>query len=571
MTDRPKQRNLKLELTWVGKDHRPRLEPRILLPDEERSYTADARVDDNDQFDNMLIFGDNLLALKALATDNKVKGQVKCIFIDPPYNTGSAFEHYDDGMEHSLWLGMMRERLELLRDLLTEDGSIWISIDDNEAHYLKVLCDEIFGRQNFVADVIWEKSDSPRMDARTFSVRHDHVLVFSRNIESLYLGRIQTEIQDHYNKVDEQGRRYYTKPLRAMGGQGDTRLARPTLYFGITAPDGEIVYPKKQDGVDGAWRWKREKIEAEIDRIEWVQGRTGWVPYYRIYAEDDSSRPPETIWAHEDTGSNRTSKAEVKVFNPKDPFSTPKPERLLQRVIQLATQPGDLVLDSFAGSGTTGAVAHKMGRRWIMVELGEHAHTHIIPRMQKVIDGTDRGGISDAVGWKGGGGFRYYRLAPSLIKYDSRQHPIINPEYNAEMLAEACCKLEGFTYDPSQAVWWQHGRSSERDFLFVTTRYMSHSDLLDLSEEVGPERSLLVLAKAYDRNGDVFDNLTVKKIPDAVLGLCEWDHDDYSLKVANLPKAKPEPEPVSTATGARTPRKGKVAAVPGLFDMGGEA
>ena len=478
MTDR----NLKLELTWVGKDHRPRLEPRILLEEKERTYTATARVSDNDQFENMLIFGDNLLALKALATDEKVKGQVKCIFIDPPYNTGSAFEHYDDGMEHSLWLSMMRERLELLRELLSEDGSLWISIDDNESHYLKVLCDEIFGRKNFVSDVIWEKSDSPRMDAKAFSSRHDHVLVFARNIDKLYLDRIQTDIQKHYNRVDQEGRRYYTKPLRAMGGQGDTRASRPTLYFGLTAPDGSIVYPKKQDDVDGAWRWRKEKIEAEAERIDWVQGRSGWTPYYRIYAEADSSRPPETIWTHIDTGSNRTSKAEVKVFNPEDPFSTPKPELLLQRIIHLATQPGDLVLDSFAGSGTTGAVAQKMGRRWIMVELGEHANTHIIPRMQKVIDGSDQGGISQAVEWKGGGGFRYYRLAPSLIKYDVRGNPVINPEYNAEMLAEACCKIEGFSYDPSQAVWWQHGRSSERDFLFVTTRYMGYAELQDLSE-----------------------------------------------------------------------------------------
>ena len=233
-------------------NYRPRLEPRILLEEVDKNYTASIPISEDDQFENMLIKGDNLLALKALATDEKVKGQVKCIFIDPPYNMGNAFEHYDDGMEHSLWLSMMRERLELLRELLSEDGSMWISIDDNEAHYLKVLCDEIFGRKNFVSDVICEKSDSPRMDAKTFSSRHDHVLVFARNIDRLYIDRMQADIQEHYNRVDQESRRCYTKPLRATGGQGGKRASRPTLYFGLTAPDRSIVYSKKQDDMDGA-------------------------------------------------------------------------------------------------------------------------------------------------------------------------------------------------------------------------------------------------------------------------------------------------------------------------------
>jgi len=250
---------------------------------------------------------------------------------------------------------------------------------------------------------------------------------------------------------------------------------------------------------------------------------------------------------------------------PENPFSTPKPERLLERIIHLATKPGDLVLDSFAGSGTTGAVAHKMGRRWIMIELGQHAHTHILPRLHKVIDGTDAGGISSSTHWKGGGGFRYYRLAPSLIKKDARGQPIINPEYNAEMLAEACCKLSGFSYAPSEATWWQHGRSSERDYLFVTTRYLSFAELQDLSEEVGPERSLLVLAKAFDREGEVLGNLTVRKIPEEILGKCEWDHDDYSLKIENLPRAEVRLEPEPVGVGARVGRRAALSE-PGLFD-----
>jgi adenine-specific DNA-methyltransferase len=222
-------------------------------------------------------------------------------------------------------------------------------------------------------------------------------------------------------------------------------------------------------------------------------------------------------------------------------FDTPKPERLIERILSIATDTGDLVLDSFAGSGTTGAVAQKMGRRWIMVELGEHCHTHIIPRLKKVIDGEDPGGITEAVGWKGGGGFRYYRLAPSLLEQDKYGNWVINKEYNAAMLAEALCKLEGFTYAPSDSVYWQHGHSTERDFIYVTTQSLSQEQLHQLSDEVGPDRSLLVLCTAFRGRADGLSNLTVKKIPKQVLSRCEWGHDDYSLKVENLPQKPPEP------------------------------
>jgi len=232
-------------------------------------------------------------------------------------------------------------------------------------------------------------------------------------------------------------------------------------------------------------------------------------------------------------------------------FSTPKPEKLLQTVLHVATNPGDLILDSFAGSGTTGAVAHKMGRRWIMVELGEHCHTHIIPRMKKVIDGEDSGGITKAVSWKGGGGFRYYRVAPSLLERDKWGNWVINEEYNAAMLAEALCKLEGFSYAPSETVWWRHGHSTEQDFIYVTTQNLSADQLQALSDEVGEGRSLLVLCSAWRGVSAAkalahWSNLTLKKIPKVVLSRCEWDHDDYSLNVRNLPLAEPESvEPVN--------------------------
>ena len=534
-------RKQKLELTWIGKENRPRLEPRILLEDPSLSYHAAHRVTENDIFDNRLIFGDNLLALKAL--EQEFAGKIKCIYIDPPYNTGSAFEHYDDGIEHSLWLSLIRDRLNIICNLLSPQGSLWVNLDDTEAHYCKVLCDEIFGRQNFLGNLIWEKSDSPRMDAEFFSSRHDHLLVYAKDRSQTSWNRVPVteEGLEHYNKVDGNGRKYYLKPLRAMGGQGDSRTARPTLYFAMIAPDGSEVFPKRQDGTDGAWRWNATKAEKEKDRIDWIEGRNGWTPYYRLYADENAGRPAETIWHHREVGSNRTSKAEIKqLFPDLVPFATPKPEGLLRRVLTVASLPGDWVLDSFAGSGTTGAVAQKMGRRWIMAELGEHIHTHIIPRLKKVIDGEDPGGMTEALDWTGGGGFRYYRLAPSLLEKDKWGNWVINKQYNATMLAEALCKLEGFKYAPSDAIYWQHGHSTERDFIYVTTAHLTHDQLQQLSDEVGAERSLLVLCTAFRARADQFSNLTVKKIPRAVLSRCEWGHDDYSLQVENLPQAPPE-------------------------------
>jgi adenine-specific DNA-methyltransferase len=362
---------------------------------------------------NLLIHGDNLDALKALLPF--YRGRLKCIFIDPPYNTRSAFEHYDDNLEHSQWLSMMYPRLVLLRELLAENGSIWVSIDDNEGQYLKVLMDEVFGRRNFVANVVWEKSDSPRMDAEHFSSRHDYLVVFAKEIDSVEIRKLSTEgIAEHYDRIASDGRRYYTKPLRAMGGE-DAREDRPSMYFPLSAPDGTQVWPRRKDGSEGRWRWSVERVQTEGDGLEWVKGRNGWTPYYRIYADTSEGRPPETIWPHTEVGSNRTSKAEIKkLFGDANSFDTPKPEHLIRRVLLIASAPGDTVLDSFLGSGTTAAVAHKMGRHYIGIESGGHATTHCLPRLQRVIEG-ENGGISEAVEWKGGGGFKLMRLGESVF------------------------------------------------------------------------------------------------------------------------------------------------------------
>ena len=530
----------KLELTWIGKENRPRLEPRILLEDPEKSYHAKHRVTDNDRFDNRLIFGDNLLALKAL--EQEFTGKIKCIFIDPPYNTGSAFQHYDDGIEHSLWLSLMRDRLELLRSLLRSDGSIWISIDDNEQAYLRVLMDEIFGRSNFVATAIWQKIFSPNSTARHLSPSHDYVMVFAKDINLWQRNLLpRTEgSNENYGNPDKDPRGDWTS----------SDLSARNFYsagsYSVTSPSGRVTEgpPKGR-----YWTISKDKfLEFDRDkRIWWGAKGTNQPRLKRFLSEVRDGIVPQTIWLHTDVGNTQEAKKEVMAAVAADTevFQTPKPERLLKRILEIASNPDDWVLDSFGGSGTTGAVAHKMGRRWIMVELGEHCHTHIIPRMQKVIDGVDTGGITEVVGWKGGGGYRYYKLAPSLLEKDKWGQWVINKKFNAAMLAEAACKLEGFIFAPSDTVYWQHGHSTEQDFIYVTTQHLSAVQLAQLSDEVGPGRTLLVLCAAF-RAGtkditERYPNLTVKKIPKQVLSRCEWGHDDYSLKVENLPQAPAQP------------------------------
>ena len=542
-------RKQKLELTWIGKENRPRLEPRILLEDPEKSYHAAHRVTDHDRFDNRVIFGDNLLALKAL--EQEFTGKIKCIFIDPPYNTGSAFEQYDDGVEHSLWLSLMRDRLEILAKLLTPDGSLWVSLDDNEAHYLKVMADEVFGRACFIADVSWQKRDGPPNDRKIGSI-HDHILVWGKTKPGSSKKTLAEEAFNLMPRTEKADAQYqvFSEPdgldqrgaFRKIDTTANAKGGRyvESLFYGIKNPyTGEEVWPRKGT----CWRHSKDEMaRLQADkRLYWGVKGTATTPMRKLFkTEAKLGMTTPSIWT--DTGLNQHASGHLEsLFGEKAAFETPKPEALLSRVVHIASNPGDWVLDSFAGSGTTGAVAHKMGRRWIMVELGGHCHTHIIPRIKKVIDGADSGGITEAVRWKGGGGFRYYRLAPSLLEKDKWGNWVISKEFNAAMLAEAVCKLEGFTYSPSDTVYWQHGHSTERDFLYVTTANLNHEQLQALSDEVGAERSLLVVCSAFRGRKEGYANLTVKKIPKAVLSRCEWGHDDYSLQVENLPKAPPKP------------------------------
>lgn len=387
----------KLELTWIGKENRPLLEPRILLEDPARSHHAVRRVNDKDSFDNRLIFGDNLLALKAL--EGEFAGRVKCICIDPPYNTGSAFAHYDDGLEHSLWLGMMRDRLEILRHLLAENGTAWVFVDDNEAHYLKVLMDEVFGRANHVQTIIWQRKASPANDAKWISNDHDFILLYAKAKERWRPNRLaRSEEQDaYYTNPDDDPRGPWNSVTYT---NNKSKVERPNLWYAITNPNtGKKVWPPSETV---SWRCKPE-THAENEKanlLYWGKNGDAKVPRLKRFLSDAKPVVPRSVWLHDEVGHTSSAMLESKVLFD-EPFATPKPEAVVARIIEIASSEADWVLDSFAGSGTTGAVAHKMGRRWIMVELGEHCHTHIIPRLRKVIDGTDPGGVTEATGWKG--------------------------------------------------------------------------------------------------------------------------------------------------------------------------
>lgn len=511
----------KLELTWIGKGNEPKLEPRILIEDPNKSFG-------DPKSDNMLIHGDNLLALKAL--EQNFTGQIKCISVDPPYNTGNAFEHYDDGIEHSQWLNLMKPRLEILKNLLHKDGSIWINIDADESHYLKVLCDEVFGRQNFVDEVVWQRAFAPINLKKTLSRSHDIILVYAKNAFGFELNKlVRSDAQlSNYKNPDNDPRGIWTSSDCTVGP------VVPEKLYEITTPSGRKVTPP-----DGrCWLFTKARFQEMIDdnRI-WFGAKGDNAPRVKKFiTEVKVGVTAMTLWLRDEVGDNQEAKREIKEFNSRNVFTTPKPERLISRVVQLASNEGDWVLDSFLGSATTSAVAHKMKRKWIGIELGEHAITHCLPRMQQVVKGQDKGGISEAVNWKGGGGFKFYTLAPSLVQIDKYGTEIINPQYNANMLAAAMAKQEGFRYQPDENNYWKQGMSSEKDFIFTTTQFVTVAMLDKLSEELKPGESLLVCCKSFAKGcANRHPDITIKKIPQMLLGRCEFGKDDYSFNIVNLP------------------------------------
>ena len=520
----------KLELTWIGKGQEPAVEPRILLHDPSRDYG------DPDS-ENMLIHGDNLLALKAL--EQQYAGKIKCIYIDPPYNTGSAFEHYDDNLEHSTWLSLMALRLRILRNLASDDGSIWISIDDDEGHYLKVLCDEIFGRDNFVNTVIWEKKFSPQNDAKWLSDNHDFILVYAKNKTTWRPNLLprSAEMDSRYKNPDNDPRGLWTS------GDVSVKTYNASTDYPITTPSGRIVNPP----AGYCWRFSREKFfEMVEDNRIWFGANGDNVPRIKRFLTDvKDGMTSMTVWRFQDVGHNQDAKKEVVVFNSQSVFSTPKPERLIERILVLGSNRGDLVLDSCLGSGTTAAVAHKLGRRWIGIELGDHCYTHCIPRLQKVVDG-EQGGISQSVDWQGGGGFKFYELAPTLIIKDRYGNQVIDAErYSPEMLAAAVAKLNGYFYEPDAAVFWKQGHSQESSYIFTTTTYLSARQLDEIARELAPTETLLICCPAFDNGLNTrYDNITIKKIPQSVLDKCEYGKDHYDLNIIDVPEPDEEDEEV---------------------------
>lgn len=388
---------------------------RLLEADSKLSY-GDADTE------NMLIQGDNLEALKALLP--YYAGQVKCIYIDPPYNTRSAFEHYDDNLEHTKWLSMIYPRLELLHELLAENGSIWVSIDDNEGHYLKVVMDEIFGRKNFVTTFVWQKVDSPNDNKVPITPDHEFVLCYEKKGDSAgFKKKVDESLLGAYSKKDENDQLYRDRLLK-KNGKASLRSDRPSMYYELSAPDGTVVFPIHDDGREARWSHSKEGVrKAESEgRLIWKKRKKNntdvWIPYIREFAPENPKRPHPTILL--DVKTSRQAKAHQRELLPDEPvFDTVKPEQLLQRILDISSDAGDLVLDSFLGSGTTSAVAHKMGRRYIGIEMGDHATSHCQPRLNKVVD-NEQGGISEAVDWQGGGGFKFYRLGESIFDSEGR-------------------------------------------------------------------------------------------------------------------------------------------------------
>lgn len=596
-------RKQKLELTWVGKDERPRLEPRILLEDPSLSYHAARRVSADDRFDNVLIHGDNLLALKAL--EQQYRGKVKCIYIDPPFNTQEAMPNYDDSVEHSVWLGFMADRLSVLWSLLHPTGSIFVHLNDDEVDYCKVLLDEIFGRKNFVNRitlkarspsafstvnrglfkaseyVLWFAKDKTQLSERSGRVPRSPDLAYSDwlsgDLDDPSTWRFSSVLDVYQERASSKSKH----PARQLEHfhrfmlDNAARIVRLAEIDDSGAGEEIVALKTRSLASPGIVHWMRRS--APLSNVYVLDGKQVLF-YERNVMEIDGARTATAFMTNQwmDIAWEGIAKEGGVTFK-----RGKKPERLVKRVLELATDPGDLVLDSFAGSGTTPAVAHKMKRRWIAVEIGEHCITHVLPRLRDVVDGRDASGVSRAVGWAGGGGFRYLRLAPSLMEQDVFGNLIINPVYNAEMLAQAVCQLMGFRYAPSERHYWQHGQAAERDYIYVTTAALTHAQLRAISEDVGSERTLLICCKAFDANVDAFPNLTVKKIPQAVLDKCEWGRDDYSLRVAALPQAEPAvgasapavdgrvaeaqpPAPRAARPAAR--RKPAVAPAPSLFD-----
>lgn len=556
----------KLELTWIGKNEQPQVEPRILLHDPSKDYG-----DPNSQ--NMLIHGDNLLALKAL--EQEYAGKIKCIYIDPPYNTGSAFEHYDDNLEHSTWLNLMYLRLQILKKLLSDEGSIWISIDDIECHYLKVMLDEIFGRNSFIADITYERSGSAGLgQGGVFVNTSEHILVYSK-VNFVYnniLGHTPLELKTmkRYNKIlKDEGSKELVDEFISKSNETPVKIYKHTGFDiqtislrNFEAREKEIrsefnssfYHLFRTNNVQKENKFQNYLMsrmdKACLYTVDYIPSRgknknTPTTLYYynselfawlkdTAYLKNGQivkTNKLTTVWKHEDI-----PKADLANEGNVDFPRGKKPEQLLKRIIQIATNKNDIILDSFLGSGTTAAVAHKLGRHWIGIELGNHCYTHCLPRMKAVIDGTDQSGISKNINWQGGGGYKFYELAPTLIEKDKYGNPIFSEQYNATMLATAVAKINGFTYAPDKEIYWKQGYSQGKSYIYVTTQYLTAKQLDSIASEITDFEHLLICAPAFDNGlNKRYDNINIRKIPQSVLDKCEFGIENYNLNIISPP------------------------------------
>ncbi len=558
--------NQKLELNWIGKNKEYKLEPRILIENPEYSTSSSSGNTEEHPTasplgteGNLLIHGDNLLALKALEQD--YAGKVKCIYIDPPYNTGAAFEHYDDNLEHSTWLNLMYQRLKILHTLLAKDGIIWVHLDDLEVHYCKVIMDEIFGRSNFISSIAIKSSTPSGVKTahrnKTIIKQKDLVLLYRKSdllrINPIYIKREKWD--SHYSLYKEYSNEngYYLRNLT------DVLLEKGVInekisIKSINMDDKDFKKFYIQNAKKICRLQSHKNADAEIfsknnkDKVVSFPSKDGNKEdfYYNGQVVTPLTQSLQEVVNNRDISNDigmllcdfwsdidfQNTQNEGGIEFP----ASKKPEALIYRVLKMCTNPGDLVLDSFLGSGTTAAVAHKMGRRWIGIELGEHAITHCVPRLRKVVSGEDQGGISKAVGWKGGGGFRFYNLAPSLLEKDHHGQWVISPEYNATMLAAAVAKHEGFRYQPDESLFWKQSQSSENDYLLVTTQFLSRSYVENILETMQPHESLLICCTGFDTAAQsATSRITLKKIPKMLEHRCEFGRNDYSFNIVNLP------------------------------------
>ena len=554
----------KLELTWLGKENEIKIEPRILIENKELS-----NIENDPETENMLIHGDNLLALKAL--ESKYAGQVKCIYIDPPFNTGTRINAdgeeigYNDNLEHSIWLSLIRSRLQYLKVLMRDDGVIFVHLDDKEAAYCKVLLDEVFGRKNYINTIVMTTNDPSGFKStsnKIFSTAN-YLFVYAKNSEKLNLKKIYIEkdydtayskiilnINENYKNWKIQNLRDYVCIKNGFDDYKDAKKSISKELVDIWVKNYALNNPEqiiRTAAIGGGARKKRnETIEMsknnrnevfvhpneDIDNFYIINGEQILFYKDRFKLIDGKSKPSQSltdVWT--DISWTGIAKEGNVIFK-----NSKKPEHLISRIINLATEDNDYVLDSFLGSATTVAVAHKMNRRWIGIEMANHAYTHCKVRLDKVIYGSDQGGISKSVNWQGGGGYKFYELAPSLINKDDFDEYVINKEYDADMLASAVALHEGFNYEPDSEIFWKQSKGNESSYLFVTTRHLNQSYLDSIKSTMEDGEYLIIACKSFENGLDrIYPNITIKKIPQMLLSRCEFDKDNYNLNIVNPP------------------------------------